>query len=162
MTAQAGETIIYKGKKTWMATEPLREYLKTREDILFNSYSTACWRGYFGTWEIKQNKLYLIDLKANSEMHGEVGLDYLFPKQKRNKILDYLFSKRNKIFASWFTGEIRIPTGEMLEYVHAGYASIYEKDLMLTFKEGILMNEMEIDNRKTFKKMDGRLFRDED
>ena len=110
MTAQVGETIIYKGERTSMATEPLEEYLKTREDISFESYTTACWRGYFGTWEIKQNKLYLIKLRAFVKMNEkvkEVGLDHLFPEQ-------------NEVFASWFSGEIRLPQGEMLNYIHGG------------------------------------------
>jgi len=138
MTAQEGETLIYKGKKTTMATEPLEQYLLTRPDIKFLSPSTACWRGYYGKWEIQDNKLYLTGLKAYIEGYREVNLDYLFPGQKR-------------VFASWFNGEIRIPMGEMLQYVHMGYCSVFEKDIILTFIDGILTGEMVIDNRKKFK-----------
>ena len=79
MTAQAGERLLYKGEETWMAAEPLNQYLQNRNDIKFVSPSTACWRGYYGQWEIKDRKLYLIELKAYLEGYREVGLDCLFP-----------------------------------------------------------------------------------
>lgn len=146
MTAQAGERLIFKGEKTWMAAEPLNQYLQNRKNISFVAPSTACWRGYYGQWEIKNNKLYLIDLKAYLEGYGEVGLGYLFPGQKT-------------VFANWFSGKIRIPQGELLYYVHGGYDSLYEKDLILVFENGILLNEYIVDNQEEFQK---RLEIDED
>lgn len=133
MTAQAGERLFYKGEEIWMAAEPLNQYLKNRSDISFVSPSTACWRGYYGQWEIKDNKLGLIGLKAYIEGYREVGLNYLFPD-------------KNKVFANWFSGEIRVPQGEMLDYVHMGYASLYEKDLFLVIENGTLVNQYEVDN----------------
>jgi preprotein translocase subunit SecE len=137
MTAQAGERLIFKGEETWMAAEPLNQYLQNRNDINFVSPSTACWRGYYGQWEIKDNKLYLIELKAYLEGYREVGLDYLFPRQ-------------NTVFANWFSGKIRIPQGEMLDYVHMGYASLYERDLILVFENGLLTNEYIVDNEDEY------------
>jgi len=137
MTAQAGERLFYKGEETWMAAEPLNQYLQNRNNIKFVSPSTACWRGYYGQWEIKDRKLYLIELKAYLEGYREVGLDYLFPGQ-------------NKAFANWFSGNIRIPQGEMLDYVHMGYASLYERDLILVFENGLLTNEYIIDNEEEY------------
>lgn len=130
MTAQIGERLRYKGKVYEMATEPLEAYLQTRHDIAFIMHSTACWRGYYGKWKISYGKLYLIGLKAYLEGYEEVGLDYLFPNQK-------------EVFANWFTGEIRIPQGALLEYIHIGYASIYERNLFLVFKDGILLDQYE-------------------
>ncbi|MCC6753131.1 MAG: hypothetical protein IT266_03995 [Saprospiraceae bacterium] len=137
MTAQAGESLFYKGEVTWMAVEPLNQYLQNRNDIKFISPSTACWRGYIGQWEIKDNKLYLIGLNAYIEGYREVGLNYLFPGQI-------------EVFANWFNGKIRIPQGEMLEYVHSGYASMYESDLFLVVENGILVNQYEVDNREEY------------
>lgn len=139
MTAQVGERLRFKGEETWMATEPLNQYLQNRDDINFVPKSSACWRGYYGQWEIKDNKLFLIGLKAYVEEYREVDLHYLFPGQ-------------NQVFANWFSGGIRIPQGEMLEYVHMGYFSIFERDLVLKFSEGILIDEKQIDNRKEFEK----------
>ena len=137
MTAQAGERLIFKGEETWMAAEPLNQYLQNVNDIKFVSPSTACWRGYYGQWEIKDDKLYIVELKAYLEGYREVGLDYLFPRQ-------------NEVFANWFSGEIRMPQGEMLDYVHMGYASLYERDLILVFENGLLTNEYVIDNKEEY------------
>lgn len=137
MTAQAGERLFYKGEEAWMAAEPLNQYLQKRNDIKFISPSTACWRGYFGQWEIKDNKLYLIGLKAYLEGYREVDLNYLFPRQKQ-------------VIADWFSGKIRVPQGEMLDYVHMGYASLYERDLILEIKNGELVNEYVVENEEEF------------
>lgn len=137
MTAQAHERLIFKGNETSMAAEPLNQYLQNINDIKFVSPSTACWRGYYGQWEIKDSKLYLIGLKAYIEGYREVGINYLFPGQK-------------EVFANWFNGEIRIPQGEMLEYVHMGYASMYESDLFLVFEKGILVNQYHVDNEAEY------------
>jgi len=133
MTAQIGEILIFKGKQMRMATEPLMQYLQNKKEIKFISHSTACWRGYCGQWEIIDNKLYLTELTGYSPDNKEVDLNYLFPDKKQ-------------VFADWFSGEIRIPQGEILEYVHLGYASLYEKDLFLVFENGILLREYEVDN----------------
>lgn len=136
MTAQIKEKLIYKGRKLNMAAEPLGRYLAKRYDLQVNLHSlgTACWRGYMGEWEVRGDKLYLIKLKINLYHEARNGMDYLFPGQK-------------EVFAEWFTGIVRVPTGDMLRYVHMGYASIFEKDLFLTFEEGILTDERIVDNR---------------
>lgn len=133
MTAQLGEILLYKEEYFRIATEPLNQYLKNRTDISFISYSTACWRGYFGSWEIIDDKLYLIELNANIKGNIAIELSYLFPDE-------------NKVFANWFSGEIKVPQGEMLEYVHAGYGAIFEKDLILVVENGVLINEYVINN----------------
>ena len=44
------------------------------------------------------------------------------------------------MFAHWYSGTIRIPQGELLEYVHGGYASTYERDLLLELERGVVKN----------------------
>ena len=45
------------------------------------------------------------------------------------------------VFAHWFTGELRCPQGEQLEYIHMGYSSTYEYDLLMEFKQGVLVKK---------------------
>ena len=137
MTAQVREKLIYNGDTHWMASEPLSDYLKTRPEIRFAIASTACWRGYCGTWEIIDVELYLVELKGKIKGYVPVGVSYVFPG-------------RDYAFASWFTGSIRIPHGRMLKYAHAGYFSIFEKDLFMEFENGVLKNQYEIDNVKEY------------
>ena len=62
--------------------------------------------------------------------------------------MDYLFPGEDKVLADWFSGEIRIPHGEMIRYVHMGYASVYEKELFLRFVNGKYVSCREIDNTR--------------
>jgi len=139
MTAQSMESLVFNGERLRMCTTPLDIYLVQR-GIQFHSATTANWRGYNGSWEIKGSeelgyRLYLVELSASIEYKKYVGLDYLFP--------DY----PNGIFAHWFTGEIRCPRGDRLHYVHGGYASIYEEDLFLEFQEGVLKGTRVVKNQ---------------
>ena len=96
MTTQTGDILTYNGEKTTIATEPLKPYLENRSDISFIFKSTALVRGYIGTWEIKNKKLFLVSLIGFIENNEKVGLNYLFPNKK-------------EVFADWFSGQIRIP-----------------------------------------------------
>lgn len=139
MTAQTHETLIYNGEKLGMATLPLNDYLNTlSEKPVFVSPHTANWRGYHGTWEIKNNMLFLIAFRGFVKDGKEVGLDYLFPGQ-------------TEVFAYWFSDEVRIPQGEQLHYVHMGWESVYEKDLFLCFEKGKLINSRVEDNIESYK-----------
>jgi hypothetical protein len=61
--------------------------------------------------------------------------------------MERLFPNQKEVFADWFSGEIRVPRGEMIYYIHAEYASEYEEDLMLVFDKGVLVKQYVIDNR---------------
>ncbi len=134
MTAQAREILLYAGEEYGMATEPLNAYFGSLNKLPeFISPNTGCWRGYYGSWEIRDNKLILTSLRAYIKDYKMVGMDYLFPGQ-------------TEVFASWFSGIIKIPHGEMLEYVHSGYDSKFEKDRYLIFEEGILVDNYLFNN----------------
>ncbi len=45
------------------------------------------------------------------------------------------------IHAIWFSGELRIPQGELVTYVHAGWASGYERDLIVEVQRGTVVSE---------------------
>lgn len=55
--------------------------------------------------------------------------------------MEYLFPNDEFVFAEWFTGEIRIGIGDMISYVHGGYASVYQGNMFLVFKDGVLIKE---------------------
>ncbi len=141
MTAQVREILYYNGEKYRLSSEPLKPLLDIiGDDNPFHNLkvcSTACWRGYVGSWEIDEDKLFLVGLEGFSKENEELSLDNLFPNQ-------------NKVFAEWFTGEIKIPQGKMLHYEHMGYMSIFERDLFFEFEKGTLIKKREIDNTKDF------------
>lgn len=137
MTAQSREIIFIEGKEEQMAAEPLEPFLTANPQIQFIFSNTACWRGYYGTWALQDDRLFLVELEGNIEGPDNTGesvdLQYLFPGEK-------------KVFAYWFSGTIKIEKGNLLEYVHMGYESKYEEDFFLVFEEGIKVDEYRIKN----------------
>ena len=131
MTAQVSEKLIYGDKEIPLFTNPLSLYLKYC-DIRFVSPHTANWRGYVGTWQILEHegveRLYLVQLDACKSYEEHIQLSDVFPGY-------------NKVFAHWFTGQLRCPQGAQLQYRHMGYASIYEYDLLMDFKQGVLVGK---------------------
>ena len=136
MTIQAGDILSYNGKKTTIATEPLKPYLETRSDVSFIFKSTALVRGYIGTWKIKNKKLYLVALIGFIENNEKVYFKYLFPN-------------KTEVFADWFSGDIRIPEGDLLQKINIGYASVFARDRLLNFNKGVLISETLKDNTKS-------------
>lgn len=126
MTAQIPEILILDGKATaMMICPPLPEnhpFLIEDEKAGKRFMSTACRRAYQGTWEIKKGCLFLIGAKGR-------------------------YSVESPIFADWFNGTLKIPQGELLEYVHMGFGSTYEKELQLVIVDGRVVEKVTIDNR---------------
>ena len=138
MTAQAPEHLLYKGEELTLCSEPLGPFLEfSGSTVKFDARCTALWRGYVGTWSIENDRLYLVAIKGSvitDDEMSEVGLDALFP--------DY----PDGVFAHWFTGELRCPSGALLNYVHGGYGSTYEKDLFIRVQRGVVLEERVVVN----------------
>ena len=127
MTAQIGENLRYEGKDYSMCTEPLNQYFALGGDVpKFESTCTALWRGYVGSWEIINKRLYLAQLSGNLEGGAEASMTTIFP--------DY----PDRVFAHWYSGTLRVPDGKMLEYEHMGYGSTYETDIQINVEQGVV------------------------
>lgn len=137
MTAQIPEKLIIEGKESFMTFCPplpddlgiitqltREEFLEGRKSGQINQIvgSTACWRGYIGTWEIKDGKFYL------KKLEGRVRL-----------------TKEEPVFFDWFSGVLRIPQGKMLHYVHMGFGSIYEQELYIRIEKGVVVDQYTVD-----------------
>lgn len=128
MTAQIAERLRYQGDDVAMYTNPLCEYFAMGgTDPRFEPNCTALWRGYVGSWEIVGDRLYLIGLNGTLEDGTEASLATVFPG----------FPER--VFAHWYSGTIRLPQGKQLEYVHMGYGSTFERDLLLDVERGVVV-----------------------
>ena len=127
MTAQIPEKLKLNGATLALCTEPLADYLAAIEPPPgFAVHCTALRRGYIGTWEIRDARLFLIDIKGDYPDGTPASMERLFPSQPQ------------RVFARWFTGTLRCPRGGQLEYIHMGYASIFEEDLLLHIEQGNL------------------------
>jgi hypothetical protein len=137
MTAQAAETLIYKGEELAMCSTPLDVFLAgSGRDLSFQDRSTACWRGYIAGWEVRGDRLYIVDIMATLANGRDATMEDLFP------------GFPDGAFAHWYTGEVRCPMGAQLQYVHMGFSSEFEKDLFLEFRAGVLIAERIVENGK--------------
>ena len=126
MTAQIAEQITIDAEVLSMCTEPLADYFElSGRSLKFAANCTALWRGYVGRWELLVDRLYLVGLSGTLEDGSEATLASVFPD----------FPER--VFAHWYSGKVRIPRGKLLNYVHGGYASTYERDQFITFDRGV-------------------------
>ena len=133
MTAQIHELLLLNGEWTSMAFVPplperhprivsaSEEKRRAASRILF---STACWRQYRGSWEIKDGRLSLIAIEGRLELKGD-----------------------GPLFADWFSGVLRVPRGEMIAYVHMGFGSVFEEELHIAVESGLVKTTRVIDNR---------------
>jgi hypothetical protein len=69
------------------------------EVLLEKPSSTACWRGYVGTWKIENDELYLVALQEGHPRTGAIPLNKVNP--------DWI----SPVKATWFTGTIQIGKG---------------------------------------------------
>jgi hypothetical protein len=139
-TAQIPEKILYEGKSGSLFTNPLESYFtKDNPRPEFAAPHTACWRGYIGSWEIRENTLYLVDINAwmrdGSGKAAPVGFNAVFP------------GKKAPLKAEWFTGTLRIPRGKPIRHVHMGYQTVYEEEVHLRIEAGKVVDRQTIDNR---------------
>jgi hypothetical protein len=129
MTAQVREDLLYEGKQVSMCSTPLGDYLTNNGIFLpLRSRTTACNRNYIGKWEITDNRLYLIGIDAKLRDGTPVSVVNIFP------------DSQDRVFASWYTGTLRIPQGDRIKYFHGGFASVYERDLFLDINQGVLVD----------------------
>lgn len=135
MTAQISETLFYEGEELGLCTEPLGDYFAlVGLESPFEPNCSTLWRGYVGTWEIVQSRLYLVDLTGTLRDGTDANLALLFPG----------FPER--VFAHWYTGTMRAPQGKQLRYRHQGYASTYERDLLIAVAKGVVVGTEVRDN----------------
>jgi hypothetical protein len=107
MTAQIHENMIYEGKDVSMFSFPgfpeddPRIIKLTDEQIWAKGearrVSSNCWRGYIGSWEITEGKLYLLKLERDYQLDGE-----------------------EPFFAEWVTQELHIILESAFEGLRAG------------------------------------------
>ena len=127
MTAQFSELLMLEGKQHSLCSYPLASYFALGgESVAFRASSTALSRGYIGTWEILDQRLYLIRLQGWLEDESPVSLETVFAGYPQ------------RVFAHWFSGTLRLPQGQLLHYVHGGFGSCYEQDLLIDVARGVV------------------------
>lgn len=130
MTQQIRDKLIYNGEEYYLNNEILEYYFDKFPENKpeTNSIMTACWRGYYATFQIVNNELLIeeIDWLDWDETDKEKKLKFdLFPNNKY----------------SWFTGFIRIDDFRGKYDDENNEEGIYE---LLEIKNGNLVNHWKL------------------
>jgi hypothetical protein len=150
MTAQVSDVLRFRGEQLRIFTTPLDAFPPERRPNLMPSDNSANWRGYLGLWEIRDDRLYLADIKGSICMAAAdpaapaqtCGGHHRGPCEAREaKVSDFQDGADGAVFADWYSGDLKVPRGKLVEYVHMGFASEYESYLMLTIAQGVLTGE---------------------
>lgn len=145
--AQVPDILIYNGDTLSIYANPL-ESLNNIDSLrkelfgLKESYwHTSCYREYIAEWTIIDKQLYLTAIYNCN-----------YPENPLQADLKQLFQgkyENGKVKADWLTGNILSPQGKQLYYVHAAYASLYEKEVVYSFVNGQLNGTTIYDNSKS-------------
>jgi len=143
-TAQESDFLIYKGDTLKLLTNPLDSYFQANnlkfDDFFLSeefSISSSRWRGYIAYFEIKNNKLYVVDILKDYSFIDYKGNDY----SEDISVMDSVFPKQDKYLLKEYTGVLRIPIGKMKNYVHMGYSSGYEGYNFIEIEKGEVLAE---------------------
>lgn len=136
MTVQINEKLIYDSKEFRINIWPLPLFfnhprilalsenewatLQQQDSFPTSIDSTACRRGYIGTWTIRDGRFYLLDLNGRLRLEGKAPL-----------------------FADWFSGVLRIPLKKSLD---RSPLDLNEKERHIQIEKGIVM-DIQVCNR---------------
>ena len=138
-TAQYPDKIIYRGKEYSLHSNPMENYFALYPDKrpAGGIHSTACWRGYIATFEIREEQLFLKDIQCE---YSKKDKKYSYETEWKS-VLNEVFPKDSVVKIDWFTGLLVLPFGKIVNYVHMGYASSYENYYVLELENGNFKKE---------------------
>lgn len=152
MTAQAGNRIHIKGAFQCLLSAPeqgLWEQLGFRPP--FAPESTDNWSGYTSHWAVREGRLYLTGItgmvcrrqaERGAEPSSWCRIGHFGECDRVDfRLSDIVALPHDGLLATWYSGELRIPQGDLVQYVHAGWASGYERDLILQVDCGEVTGE---------------------
>jgi hypothetical protein len=152
-TAQQADILIVDGEEQALFTNPLDVWLRQNPDVESNNlpdygdddglnrpadigaddiiciFSSGNWRGYTATFAIENRRFLLKKVEFT-------GCSY-----QEDEILPRLFKGKKKALADWFSGILVVPTGDIVDYVHLGYGSLYSEYRLFRIEGGRVVDE---------------------
>lgn len=131
MTAQSRDDLKINDETWRISQNPLEALIEQgKVSANFTPRTSANWRGYVASWEVRDDKLWLVGLKGTVKPKGGSYSDI------RSTDLIEVMGGAGPFFADWFTGELLCSSGSLVNYIHAGYASRYENEVKLQVTQG--------------------------
>lgn len=147
-TPQQSDVLIVDGEEQALFTNPLDVWLRENQDVFSNEFpdsgagertcviSSGNWRGYVATFAIERGRFLLKKVEFT-------GCNY-----RKDEILSRLFEGKKDAPADWFSGILVVPTGELVQYVHLGYGSLYSEYRLFRIEGGKVVDETKMDAQR--------------
>ena len=165
-TAQAPDRLLLDGESYHLNTNPLDSYFKEHpeqhpreaEDGDRVVMSSGLWRGYVATLEVLGNTLRVRDFEVYrpsedlEERPSFVSeIDRFFPTSEARRM-------------NWYSGILVLPTGEMKQYVHLNYGSVFDAYILLRIEGGRVTDRAELTGEEfiRFKHKQFEIYRESD
>lgn len=149
-TEQTPDLLIYKTDTIYIDYFPLEILLRNDSEIAnrlndTSCLSTDCWRQYIGIWKIENDSLFLIGLKDCCD-YKKIPLARVFTKTD---------IQNGKIFANWYSENIKSGFGKRLGISEESWGYIYEKTMELKIFDGKIL-ELKVKTRGSDKNINER------
>jgi len=142
-TEQIPDKLIYNKDTISIYSNPLEQkeslLIKDKTFWKLSCRSTACWRRYQATWELRNGQLYLIKITSCCNPKLVADLNLIFKGEVNNQ----------GIFAEWFTGRVIVPIGDKIYGEYIGYSNVHLYEDILEIKNGVKDKITRVDNTKT-------------
>lgn len=136
-TRQFPEMLVYNNTTYDMYTTPLEALFPAGKTKTFvpRPPSTACIRGYVGSWKIEDDRLFLIALYDGTPHRSVIPLTKID--------LQWV----SPVKADWFSGILRLGSGRILSRA-MGVDATREKEIYLDVKNGRVISSRHVHNTK--------------
>lgn len=145
-TPQTPDLLIVNRDTLYMRAFPLEIYFQQKGinsynllDSLGFTDNTSCYRRYQALWELKSDSLFLNSIHECND-NRKLDVSQIFPSSKKD----------DEIFAGWVSEKLIVVFGKLLLYEHHGWGGYYEKEMELSFRNGIVKDIIHYDNSKSF------------
>jgi len=154
-TGQISDVLVYNNKNYALNCNPLEQYFKAHPNKKPRSgiISSALWRGYQATFEIKDSLLLVKDIEIEYSLKGTDGND----SSAWKSVLSEVFPDSLDRFCTFYSGLLILPEGELISYVHMGYASLFENYILIRINQGVFQRS-KIFSAYEYKKFKKRQF----
>jgi len=154
-TAQYPDKIIFNGTEYNLDSNPLESYFEINPDKRPKGdlKSTALWRGYRATFEMRDSQLFVKDIQ----------IQYLDTTDKNDQDIKWksvmrdVFPDKVNVKVDWLSGLLVINFGKRINYYATGYDSSFEQYLLLEIDKGNYIKSKQY-NDKEFESFKDRQF----
>ena len=145
-TAQTPDYLIIDKDTLQIQSNPLGKYFEINplSSNLINIVSSGNWRGYIAYFKFLDGKLvveniYKEDYKENSKEETDYFLTSIYKD---------VFGTKSNFECDFYSGLLICPSGNMVQYVHMGYSSLYENYNLIEIKNGINIKSKKITGKE--------------